>query len=106
MIAVKCRACGEVNFVPIDRDFVQVGVPAEWYDDVVRLLAKKTKVPNPVARTRLSKVTDEQRARAFALRLRGLTVRQIMVEMNLSLGTTARILNGVPRAKILEGVEA
>jgi hypothetical protein len=93
MIAVKCRACGEVNFVPFDRDIVQIGVPQELYDDVIRLIARKTKA-DPIKRKRgpKSRITDEEINLAIELRAQGKTVRQIMAETGWSLGGTARRL--------------
>lgn len=98
MVGVRCRTCGEINFVPMDRDFVQIGVPAEVYDEMIRTLARLT---NKAKRERGNKprgtllnITDEQRVIAARLKDEGRTVRQIMVEMGWSLGTTARVLAG------------
>jgi hypothetical protein len=89
MTAVKCRSCGEINFVQTDRDFVVMSVPVENFDEAVKFLYKHRPQPD---RQRRSPVSDEDIAKARALRASGMTIRQICVEMNWSLGATARRL--------------
>jgi len=91
LLPVKCRACGEVNFVQIERDFVQIGLPASLYDEVIRLISRRTKAkPTQTSRTT---ITPEERQQARGMRSTGMAYRDIATAMGWTLATTWRQVN-------------
>ena len=89
---VRCRTCGSVNFVALDRDFVQVGVPASLYDEVIKVLHRGTR--KKPTRARPQTAPPEEMERAIAMRVEGKTYREIAADMGWTLSSTYRRLEG------------
>ena len=72
------------------RSFVRVDIPVEIYDEVIRLVARRTK---PTTGTRVPDPIDPKDVvRAIDLRSNGLSYRAIAAAMGWNLSKTYRLL--------------